>query len=79
MPEASEPQKRCFACAFRSRKKQLFVDRVVRFTLNTNTALYRIKVNAVALVLGTYSQIARHRLCFAFGFAVVNKNNMFIL
>ena len=31
---------------------------------NTNmSALYRITINDVALVLGTYSQIERHRLC----------------
>ena len=44
-------------------KKQLAI--FYKLMLKTNiSALYRIKkVNDVALVLGTYSPIARHRLC----------------
>ena len=55
MPDASKPQRRCLSCA-------LWI--FFKFKFKTNkSALYRIKIIDVDLVLGTYLQIARHHLC----------------
>ena len=69
MPDASKPQRarRCLACALRSRKKNVAIFYKDMFKTNKST-LYRIQINDVALVLRTYSQIAR-----PIGFAVVMR------
>ena len=51
------------ACALQSQtNKHLAI--FYKFMLKTNkSSLYRIKINDVALVLGTYLQITKHCLC----------------
>ena len=61
MTDASEPQTRCLACHGEVDIKTISNFVYNLFKLRSNkSALYRIKINDVALVLG---QIARHHLC----------------
>ena len=61
-PRSIKATKKCLACALLSRnKKQLSI--FYQSLKQIIAALYRIKINNVSLLLGTYSQITRHRFC----------------
>ena len=50
-------------CIAKSKKKTFAIFKNNYAENKYMSAFYRIQFNDVALVLGTYSQIARHRLC----------------